>query len=65
MIDMSGGSGPPDKWTKMKVSTTSDLNASTSDAVLICLNDQAPISAVFSLTCSDGTFIFVGVYSEQ
>jgi len=54
--------GPPNKWTAYKVSTTSDANGSTSASVVTGLNTNAPFDGVFSLVCSDGTFIFVGYY---
>ena len=60
---MSNGKGPPDKWYKLQVSTTSDPQAQTSDQVLDTLNAQYPITAAFALKCSDGTFVFIGVYN--
>lgn len=55
-------SGPPDKWTAFKISTTSDAVGSTSAEVVSGLNTNAPFNGVFSQVCSDGTFIFVGWY---
>jgi hypothetical protein len=56
--------GPPDKWYKVSVSTTADANAQTSSAVLAGLNTNfTDVPGSFSLACSDGTFVFIGVYS--
>jgi hypothetical protein len=56
-------SGPNNKWTKTQVSTTSDANAQTSTQVLGVLNNY-PFSGTAVVVCSDGTFLFVGYYSD-
>ncbi|HXM63715.1 MAG TPA: hypothetical protein VN950_22835 [Terriglobales bacterium] len=56
-------SGPPDKWSKTQMSTTSDPNAQTSNWVLNWLNNNFPINGAFAAVCSDGTFLFGGYYS--
>lgn len=65
---MSNG-GPPNKWTKLRVSATIDPLASSSDMVLGKLNDLAnhgyDISAATTVACSDGTYIFLGSYAED
>ena len=58
------GDGPPNKFYKLQVSTTSDPNAQASDQVLASLN-EFQINAATTVTCSDGTFVFVGVYNED
>jgi hypothetical protein len=57
-------SGPPNKWYSLKISITSDVSALTSTEVLAELNSTYPVTAAFTATCSDGTFAFIGVYSD-
>jgi hypothetical protein len=54
---------PPDRWVKTQVSTTSDANAQTSTQVLGVLNNY-PFNGTAVVVCSDGTFLFVGYYSD-
>jgi hypothetical protein len=55
-------SGPGDKWSKQQISTTSDSNATTSNAVNGYLNDNAPFNGTVVAVCSDGTYLFIGYY---
>jgi hypothetical protein len=58
-------SGPEDKWYKVLVSTTSDAHAQTSTAILGGLNtDYSGVPGMTTVVCSDGTFMFIGVYAE-
>jgi hypothetical protein len=61
---MAGNGGPPDKWYTMKISPKFDSLAQTSTEILDCLNETYPITAAFTATCSDGTFVFLGVYNS-
>jgi hypothetical protein len=55
--------GPPDKWNKQQISTTSDDNAVTSNSVNSYLNTNAPFSGTVVAVCSDGTYLFIGWYA--
>lgn len=56
-------SGPPDKWSKLQVSTTADSNAQSSSNILSGLNTNFPFNGSVTVVCSDGTFVFVGAYA--
>jgi hypothetical protein len=54
---------PPNKWYAVQVSTTSDPNAQSWSNILSGLNTNYDgVPGMTTVVCSDGTFMFIGVY---
>lgn len=56
-------SGPPDKWTKFKV--TNDANSDDVLARLNVLADEGFTTSAFALHTTDGLFVYVSGYTEN